>query len=50
MGRSIISTNFNDYYKRVRSYGFKLSFTPDDVADFVVEAVSKAARWSKGEL
>ena len=49
-GRSIIPTNLNTHHRRVRSYGFKRSFTPDDVADFVVEAISKAARWHKGEL
>ena len=34
----------------VRTYGFKRSFACNDLTDFVVEAISKAARWHKGEL
>ena len=37
-------------FQCVWSYGFKVGYTPDDVADLVVEAVSKAARWLYGQL
>lgn len=50
MGKNLIPNHMSDHHKQVRSYGFKCSVTPDDLTDFVVEAMSKAARWHKGEL
>ena len=39
-GRHVIPREPPDVFQCVRSYGFKIGYTPDDVADLVVEAVS----------
>ena len=46
----MIPRHMNEHHTNVRTYGFKRHFTCDDLSDFVVEAISKAARWNGGQL
>ena len=49
-GKSLIPRSLPPYFRRVRTYGFTPGFAPDDVVDFVVEGIRKAARWNMKQL